>query len=78
MPIYSILNTETDDIFEVNLKFNDLESYLYDNPSFKQVFTKFPASGDPARLGKKKPDDGFRDVLREVGNVHKKNDINTW
>jgi hypothetical protein len=78
MPIYSVMNTDTEEVFEVNMKFKDFELYLSENSSIKQVFTKFPALGDPVRLGKRKPDDGFRDVLKNVSSIHKKNSINTW
>ena len=78
MPIYSIKNTETDQVFEVSLKFADLECYLSENPTYKQVFTKFPGVADPTRVGVKRPDDGFRDVLKEVKSHHKRNVINDW
>lgn len=78
MPIYSILNKDTNEVFEVNMKFEELQPYLSENTDMKQVFTKFPAIGDPVRLGKKKPDDSFRDVLKNVSSIHKKNSINTW
>lgn len=78
MPIYSIMNSDTDEVFEVNMKFTELEQYLNDNPILKQVFTRFPALGDSVRLGIRKPDDGFRDVLRTVKHHHKKDSINTW
>jgi hypothetical protein len=72
------MNKETDDVFEVNIKFAELDKYLSDNPTYKQVFTKFPSFGDPVRLGLRKPDDGFRDVLRTVQHHHKKDSINTF
>lgn len=78
MPVYSMKNTETQEEFEVTLKYTDLEQYLNDNTNIKQIFKRFPGTGDPMRLGLKKPDDGFRDVLRTVAGHHKKNDINTW
>lgn len=78
MPIYSVMNTNTEEVFEVNMKFTEFEQYLKDNTHFKQVFTKFPAVGDSIRLGVRKPDDGFRDVLRNVQHHHKKDSINTW
>jgi hypothetical protein len=78
MPIYSIKNIETDEVFEVNMKFSDLEKYLSDNPSHKQIFTRFPGTADPIRMGIRKPDDGFRDVLRNVQHHHKRNSINDW
>jgi hypothetical protein len=78
MPIYSAMNKDTDEVFEVNMKFTEFEQYLNDNTNITQVFTKFPALGDSVRLGVRKPDDGFRDVLRNVKHHHKKDSINTW
>ena len=72
------MNKDTDDVFEVNIKFTELEHYLKDNPNLIQVFNKFPGLGDPVRLGLRRPDDGFRDVLRNVKHHHKKNEINDW
>lgn len=78
MPIYSIMNKDTDEVFEVNMKFTELEHYLEDNPNLTQVFNKFPGLGDSTRLGLRRPDDGFRDVLKTVSGHHIKNTINTW
>ena len=78
MPIYSMRNNETQEEFEVNLKYSDLEQYLQDNSQFTQIFTKFPGFGDSVRLGIRKPDDNFRDVLRNVRHHHKKDSINTF
>lgn len=70
MPTYSFRNTETNEEFEKILSMAERESYLNDNPHIKQTFKKAPGIGDPVRLGLRKPDDGFRDVLREVKNHH--------
>jgi len=78
MPIYSMRNKETQEEFEVTLKFSELDSYLSENTNIQQIFTKFPAMGDSIRLGVRKPDDGFRDVLRNVRHHHKKDNINTF
>lgn len=78
MPLYSMKNIETHEEFEVNMKYSELGQYLIDNPHLQQVFTKFPALGDSVRMGVRKPDDGFRDALREVKNNHKRNSINTF
>jgi len=78
MPIYSVMNKDTEEFFEVNMKFAEFEKYLKDNTNLKQVFTKFPALGDSVRLGMRKPDDGFRDVLQNVKHHHKRDSINTW
>jgi hypothetical protein len=78
MPIYSIMNTDTEEVYEVNMKFADLEHYLKDNPNLTQVFNRFPSLGDSVRLGLRKPDDGFKDVLKNVKHHHRRNSINTW
>jgi len=78
MPIYSIRDNTTNEEFEVNMKFSEMENYLKDNPHLQQIFNKFPGLGDSVRLGIRKPDDGFRDVLRNVRHHHKKDNINTW
>ena len=75
MPIYSMRNNDTLEEFEVNLKYSDLEQYLQNNPNTQQIFNRFPATGDSVRLGIRKPDDGFRDALKEVKSAHKKNTI---
>jgi hypothetical protein len=33
---------------------------------------------DPTRLGIKKPDSGFRDVLDKVKKAHPRGNVNTW
>lgn len=76
MPVYSILNTETQEQFELNIKYSELGTYLEDNPHLKQIFTKFPGTVDPVRIGVRKSDEGFKDALREVKSHHKHNTIN--
>lgn len=78
MPIYSIRDKKTEEVFEVTLKFSELETYLLENQHLVQIFNKFPGIGDSIRLGVRKPDDGFRDVLRNVQHHHKKDSINTF
>jgi NH3-dependent NAD+ synthetase len=78
MPIYSMRDTETQEEFEVTLKYSELDQYLKDNDKIQQIFNRFPATGDSIRLGIRKPDDNFRDVLRTVRSHHKKDNINTW
>lgn len=78
MPLYSMRNNITLEEFEVSLKYSELEQYLTDNTDIQQIFNKFPGFGDSVRLGIRKPDDGFRDVLRNVRHHHKKDSINTF
>lgn len=76
MPIYSMKNLDTQEEFEINLKYSDLEQYLKENPNITQIFNKFPGMVDPVRIGVRKTDEGFKDALREVKNHHKRNTIN--
>lgn len=78
MPIYSMKNIETLEEFEITVKYSELAEYLKENPHVQQIFNKFPGFGDPVRLGLRKPDDNFRDVLRNVRHHHKKDSINTF
>lgn len=77
MPTYSMKNTETEEVYDIVLKMSDREPYLAANPHIVQVFTVAPAIGDSARMGFRKPDMGFRDVLKKA-QVHKHNTINTF
>lgn len=75
MPVYSIRNNETDDLFEVNIKYSELTEYLEQNPHLQQVFVKFPGVVDPIRVGVRKTDNSFRDVLSKAKSAHKHSTI---
>lgn len=75
MPVYSIRNNETDDLFEVTMKYSELTEYLDQNPHLQQVFTKFPGVVDPVRIGMRKTDNSFRDVLSKAKSAHKHSTI---
>lgn len=64
MPLYQIEDTNTSQVTEVLLKWDELQEYLSSNPHFKLC----PAA--PAIVsgiaGRHKPEEGFRDVLREI------------
>lgn len=69
MPTYCFRNNETGEVHEEVMKMADREKYLKDNPNFTQVL-EMPqiVSGTD---GLRKPDDSFRDILREVDKKHK-------
>lgn len=77
MPTYSMKNIETDEIFEISMPMAAREQYLKDNPHIKQIFTTFPAIGDSVRLGIRKPDNAFRDVLTKAKSSHLGSTIDT-
>jgi hypothetical protein len=78
LPNYTFKNTNTNETFDVSMRIAELDQYKLDNPHLSQLIVRAPAIGDAHRLGRLKPDDGFRDVLRNVKHHHKKDNINTW
>lgn len=72
MPNYTFLNTETNEYYELYMSVAEREQYVKDNPAMQQVIHSAPALGDSIRLGLRKPDDGFRDRLREIKKAHSK------
>lgn len=75
MPIYSMQDIGTQEEFEVSMKYSELEEYLGQNPNIKQMFTKFPGVCDSARIGVRKIDNSFRDVLSKAKHAHKHSTI---
>lgn len=81
MPTYSFRNKETGEEFDEIMSIHKLDQYKADNPHLEQLLGT-PPLGDPVRLGMKKPDDTFIDILKQI----KKNTdgkrirstINTW
>ena len=74
MPIYSLKNKDTGEIFEKMMKISDYEQYLKDNPSIERYFESAPAFGDSVRLGIKKPPSDFMKNI--VGNIYKGRVVN--
>jgi hypothetical protein len=66
MPKYSVLNKRTKKVTEEVMPYAELEKYLAANPHLEQVITHAPSLGDPIRVGQRKPEQGFRDLLKEV------------
>ncbi|NDG30608.1 hypothetical protein EB118_11125 [bacterium] len=65
MPTYSFRNILTGEEFDQIMSIKKLDQYKIDNPDFEQLLGT-PSIGDPVRLGLKKPDDTFRDILKQI------------
>lgn len=65
MPTYSFRNTKTGEEFDEIMPIKNLDQYKIDNPDLEQLLGT-PPLGDPVRLGLKKPDDTFRDILKQI------------
>ena len=60
------------------MKISERDEYLKENPHIEQLVHGFPGTVDPTRLGRVKPDDGFKDVLKHVKKGNPGSTINTW
>lgn len=82
MPTYLFKDLNTGEEQELFMSISEREQYLEDNPHMTQLVHGAPALGDPIRLGLRKPDDGFRDRLREIKKHHSrgmsKSSVNTF
>ena len=65
MPTYTFRNTETEEVFDKIMSWNSREEYLKENLNL-EVIIGAPAMGDSVRLGIKKPDQGFNEVLSKI------------
>lgn len=74
MPIYTFKNKETGEVFDKLISLSDRENYLRDNPQLEQMLGA-TAIGDSVRLGIRKPDDGFREVLSKIHAANYKSNL---
>ncbi|NBX51127.1 hypothetical protein EBT25_14665 [bacterium] len=78
MPTYAFKDNNTNEVFEKFMKMSEKEQFLLDNPHLESVI------GAPATVYNNagKPDQGFRDVLKEIKSKHDakftRSTINTW
>ena len=80
MPTYTFEDTKTGEQFEKFLKLSAREDYLKENPHLKQIISSASTLIDSARLGRMKPDQGFRDLLTDMkkNKSYTGNKINDW
>ena len=76
MPTYTFKNTITDETFESFMTMSERETFLADNPHISQSLSA-PAIGDSVRLGVKKIDRSFNDLLIKAKGAHRGSTINT-
>lgn len=67
MPMYDLLDTTTNIVYEDQMmSIATLDIFLTENPHIIQIFTRAPALVDCVRIGVKKVDNGFKDVLQKI------------
>lgn len=74
MPIYTYRNINTGEVFDKMLKIADKEQFLLDNPELESIIGA-PAMGDSVRLGIRRPDNGFREVLSKISDANYKSNL---
>jgi hypothetical protein len=79
MANYTFYDTKKKKEFDIDMPISDLDAYKEANPHFEQRIKTAPSLADPMRLGLRKPDNGFREVLQRVKKASgRTNTINTW
>jgi hypothetical protein len=66
MPLYEFKNKETGELTEKFMSFSSREEYLEQNPNMEVVISGGNPLIDPVRLGIKRPDAGFKEVLQRI------------
>jgi hypothetical protein len=70
MPTYKFLNNTTGEEYEEFMSISALDVYLQENSNVTQLVNGAPSIGDSIRLGLRKPDSSFRDILKNVKKEH--------
>ena len=68
MPTYQFENVQTGEIKELYMKMNELDEFKTNNPQYKQVHLSPFGIGDTVRMGLRKPDQSFRELLKDIHN----------
>lgn len=70
MPTYRFLNNDTGEEYEDFMSISALETYLEKNPNVTQLVNGAPMIHSGRGMGK--PDQGFRDLLKNIKKEHSK------
>lgn len=65
MPLYDFRNKDTGEVFEKFMSISAKEEYLKENPNIEPMLG-MNALIDPVRLGVRRPDQGFKEVLQRI------------
>ena len=66
MPTYDFRNKDTGECFTGFMKIAEKDLFLSNNPHIEQVFETAPALGDSVRMGVRRTDNGFKEVLQKI------------
>ena len=74
MPTYTFRDKNTDEIFDKIMSWDARQKYLEENTNLEVVMGA-PVMGDSVRLGIRKNDDGFREVLSKISKANYKSNL---
>jgi hypothetical protein len=66
MPTYNFRNKETGEEFEKFMGISARDVYLQENPQLEPLVAGAPMICDPVRVGVRKKDAGFNEVLQKI------------
>jgi len=69
MPTYTIENTEENEIYDTVCSWNELQTFLSENPQYKKVVTA-PAIVGGIEGKTHKTDDGFKENMSRIAEAH--------
>lgn len=69
MPTYTFRNKDTGEVFDKFMKMSERDPYLAENTNLESILSA-PAMID--QTSTMKPDNGFRDLLRDIKKKHNK------
>jgi hypothetical protein len=77
MPTYTFLNKESKEVESHILRMSEYDSFMNSNPNLERYHEPgYSATiGDSVRLGIRKPDDGFREVMSKIHAANYKSNL---
>lgn len=66
MPTYTFKDKNTGEVIEKFMSISAREQFLVENPHLETMISGAPMLVDPVRIGIKKTDSGFREVLKKI------------
>ncbi|MCX6783258.1 MAG: hypothetical protein NTZ20_04730 [Candidatus Levybacteria bacterium] len=70
MPNYNFKNVSTGEEYTEFMAMEEKDKFLIENPDVTQMLSEPAAFGDSIKMGLRKPDNGFRDILKRVKSHH--------
>jgi hypothetical protein len=77
MPIYTFLNLESKEIETHNFSMSSYDEFTKNNPQLQRYHEPGISAtiGDSVRLGIRKPDNGFKEVLSKIASANYRSNL---